>query len=544
MTRVEAGDHFDLVIAGGRVIDGTGSSARTTDVGIREGRIAAIGDLGAVEGTDRIDATGRIVAPGFVDIHSHSDFSLLVDPTADSALAQGVTTEIVGNCGHGCAPLPPDANDDARFTANIYGWGGDIRPLAWTTIGGYLDTLGDARPAINVATLVPYGNLRLLAVKDVTRPAEPNELRAMERLLKIALDDGAVGLSTGLEYPAEHAAGRAEIDALCGILARRDRLYATHTRDRGLGVVAGTVEGIATARTTRARTQVSHILARRGSGAPEANDTIAALLEEARADGVDLGWDVHTRLFGITNLSTALGSGLAALPPEKVTAALRDGHQRLLVGPTDDTVIASFGRAGWDRTFVLDAGARWADLATTSVAGSAALTGFAPEDVLRNVLLDAADAGDIHGPLAFATTYDETDIATAVRTSRCMVGSDATTMGLDSPLRDRGLPGAFTWAAWFLRRLVREWHALPLEEAIRRITILPADQVGLRDRGRIAVGARADLVVFDPATIREPSDPIRPATLATGVDHVLVNGVRAWSDGRPTTKRAGEVIRA
>jgi N-acyl-D-amino-acid deacylase len=215
----------------------------------------------------------------------------------------------------------------------------------------------------------------------------------------------------------------------------------------------------------------------------------------------------------------------------------------LRIGPHDDTVIASFGRAGWERTFLLETGARWSELASSSVADIAAMTGVEPGDLLREVLLDAAERGDVHGPMAFAMTYDESDIATAVRTSRCAVGSDATTMRLGSALLPRMLPGAFTWAAWFLRRLVREGQALPLEEAIRRITSLPADQAGLADRGRLTVGARADVVVFDPTSIREPADPIHPTSYATGVDHVLVNGVPTWDHGRPTGQRGGTVIR-
>jgi len=275
---------------------------------------------------------------------------------------------------------------------------------------------------------------------------------------------------------------------------------------------------------------VSHILARRGSGGSDANARINAELEQAAQNGLPIAWDVHTRLFGITNLSTALTDP--------------DDPASLRVTASDDTVIASFGRAGWDRTFVLEAGGSYAELAGTSVAEIAGLTGLAPQELLTAVLRDAAAAGDIHRPMAFATTYDESDIATAIRTSRCAVGSDATTMDLDSRLRPRMLPGAFTWAAWFLRRMVREWRALSLEEAIRRVTSLPADQAGLLDRGRLSVGARADVAVFDPEAIREPADPIRPANLATGVDHVLVNGVLAWTNGNPTTHRAGTVIRA
>ena len=514
---------FDLVIDGGTMIDGTGAQARRADIGVRDGRVAAVGDLSAAAGERRIDAIGRVVTPGFVDIHSHSDFTLLVDPEAESALAQGVTTEIVGNCGHGCAPIRPD---DPRTTANIYGWGPSVRELAWTSVGGYLDALAGARPAINVATLVPFGNLRMLAVADTGWAADPDEIEAMQQLLEAGLDEGAIGLSTGLEYPAETGAPAREVEALAKVVARRGRLHAAHTRDRGLRVVEGTHEAIDTARRTGARTQVAHVLARRGSGGMDANDRIAEALEFAASDGLALAWDVHTRLFGITNLSTALVSG-----------ALR-------VGSDDATIIASFGRAGWDRTYVFDAPGRFAELATMSVAEVAKTTGLEPDDVLRSVLAEAAAEGDIDRPMAIGMTYEEGDIADAVRTSRCAVGSDATTMNLNGRLRPRMLPGAFSWAAWYLRRVVGELETLSLPDAFRRITSLPADQAGLPDRGRIAVGARADLAVFDPSAVREPADVVRPRALASGMDFVVVNGQVAWEGGRATSARAGEVLRA
>jgi N-acyl-D-amino-acid deacylase len=522
------GGVFDLVIAGGEVIDGMGGPPIRTDLGIAGGRILAMGDLSAAVASRRVDATGRVVAPGFVDIHSHSDFTLLVDPEAESALAQGVTTEVVGNCGHGCGPIGDP--DDPAFTGNIYGWGAGVRTIDWHSIGGYLDALAAARPAINVATLVPFGNLRLLAVADVTGPARAHELAAMARELEAGLDAGAVGLSTGLEYPAESGASGGELYALAGVVERRGGLYATHTRDRGLHVVEGTLEGIDTARTTAVRTQVAHVLARRGSGGEEANARILEALEAAAEDGVDLAWDVHTRTFGITNLSTAL-------------APNSDDPASIKVEAGDPGVVPSFGRAGWDRSFVFDAGERFAPLARTTVAEFAAAEGLAPRDLLVEVLREAAGAGDIHRPLIIGHTYTEDDIAGAVRTSRCAVGSDATTMSLDGPLRARLLPGAFTWAAWYLRRVIGDLGALELPEAIRRITSLPAEQAGLVGRGRLAVGAHADVVLFDPANVREPADPARPAGLATGMDLVVVNGLVAFEGGRVSADRAGEVLR-
>ena len=382
-----------------------------------------------------------------------------------------------------------------------------------------------------MAVLVPFGNLRLLAVTDVARPALSDEVAQMTHELETALDAGAIGLSTGLEYPVERAAPGSEVEALVAIIARRDGLYATHTRDRGFHVVESTVEAIDTARATGVRTQVSHILSRRGSGPPGADRQLNESLEAAAADGLDIAWDVHTRRFGITNLSTALVDG-AVVP------------QALRVAPDDEGVIASFGRAGWDRTFILEAGVGFEELRSRSVAEVAADRSMTTSDLLFAVLSGADTAGDVHRPLAIGMTYAEADIIEAIRTSRCAVGSDGTSMDLDSRLLPRLLPGAFTWAAWYLRRVVVESAALGLPEAISRITSLPASQAGLTDRGRLTVGARADVVVFDPGAVREPADPITPASLAIGMDLVLVNGRVAFEVGGPTGERAGEVLRA
>ncbi|HKG26242.1 MAG TPA: amidohydrolase family protein, partial [Thermomicrobiales bacterium] len=217
---------FDLIIRNGAVVDGTGAPARRADVGIAGNRLAAIGNLAAHDAATSLDAKGNVVAPGFIDIHSHSDFTLLVDPRAQSSIAQGVTTEVIGNCGHGCAPI----SHPGQVTGNIYGYLPDF-PLDWTTMAGYLERLEKAGPAVNVVPLVPNGNLRLATLGLQDRPATPDELRQMEYLLEEGLEAGAFGFSTGLEYPSERATTEEETICLCRVVARRGGIYTTHTRN-------------------------------------------------------------------------------------------------------------------------------------------------------------------------------------------------------------------------------------------------------------------------------------------------------------------------
>ena len=271
---------FDLVIRGGRVVNGTGAAAFGGDIGVTGDRITAIGDLSMAEARDTLDAAGLVVAPGFIDIHSHSDFTLLIDPRGHSQVYQGVTTELVGNCGHGCAPLGPNVE---AFTGNIYGYQ-DVLPIDWTTMEGYLARMEEAAPAVNVATLVPNGNLRLAVVDDVRRPANGEETAGMARLLEQGLDAGAFGFSTGLEYPAEREASEEELIELCRVTARSGGLYATHERNRELLAIEAVEEGLRAAAATGVRLQLSHILPRRG-GPADSLERCIELVEAAHGRG-------------------------------------------------------------------------------------------------------------------------------------------------------------------------------------------------------------------------------------------------------------------
>ncbi|MFP6746385.1 MAG: amidohydrolase family protein [Alphaproteobacteria bacterium] len=246
----------DLVIRGGTMFDGLGNPGVAGDIAVYRGRIA---DMGRIEGRGarEIDASGLYVTPGFIDIHSHSDFTLLVDPRAASAVHQGVTLEVIGNCGHGCFPLI----DKPLARNTIYGITDHIE-LDWSTPAAYLERLEAARPAINVLTLVPNGQLRQATVGLAARPADADERRAMIKHLEEALEAGAFGLSTGLEYAIEQGADGAEIAALLKPIARRDLLYATHTRKRDGGAIAAVEEALDTARAAGVRLQISHLLPR------------------------------------------------------------------------------------------------------------------------------------------------------------------------------------------------------------------------------------------------------------------------------------------
>jgi N-acyl-D-amino-acid deacylase len=526
---------IDLLIAGGTVIDGTGRPPCPADVAVHEGRILDIGSVPAQPGVPCLDARGLYVTPGFIDIHSHSDFTLLIDPRAVSSILQGVTTEVVGNCGHGCAPI----GDPVLARSNIYGClaGHDI---TWRTMAEYLDRMEQARPAVNVASLVANGNLRLASAGLVDRPSTSDELKRMSKLLEQALEEGAFGYSTGLEYAPEKACSEEEIIALCRVTARKNGLYATHTRNRAGEAKETIAEAIRACEASGARLQISHIssVARLADSGRWAVDQALDQVEAARGQGLDVAFDMHTRLFGTTNLSAALPPAMLQGDKAAVAARLRDPQMRREL-KSFSSILTSLARGDWSRIVLFDSSAQ-PGLSRKSIAEIAGDRD--PLETICDILLGEID--DLHALMVIAFAYKEEDIRGAFERPICAVGSDATALAPDGPLAGSSFHGAYTWAAWFFRHFVRDRRLFSPEEAIRRITSLPASRVGLKDRGVLRAGAWADIAVFDPAGFTERGTTFEPNQPAGGMRHVLVNGVMAVQDGKLTGKRSGGVLRS
>ena len=520
----------ELVIRGGTVLDGTGGPVVEADVRVSAGRIAGIGRHPPSDGATELDATGLLVAPGFIDIHSHSDFTLLVDPRAVSAVSQGVTLEVVGNCGYGCAPIvEPGLAKEA-----IYGFRDDF-PLGWRSVAGYLERLEAARPAVNVMTLVPNGQLRLGVLGPVARPAARDELDRMKRLLREGLEEGAFGYSTGLEYAAEVGASEEEVTELCREVARVGGLYATHTRNRDEAAVEAVEEAVRTAEAAEVRLQVSHITPR---GGREDTERCIALVEAARARGADAAFDMHTRFFGTTYLKVMLPpwaheGGTAAL-----ARRLEDPAERARM-KTFRSLITALG--DWDRIVLLD-NPELPEYSRRSIADIAREKRCDPQDAAYDILL--AEVEQLHRPMVILHSYSEDLLRLTYRHDACMVGSDATTLAPDGMLAGSTFHGAYTWAAWFYRRMARETGTFTPEEAVRKLAGLPAARLGLADRGLIREGARADLAIFDPDTFGEAGTTFEPNSVARGMRHVVVNGIVTLRDGRLTGERGGEVLRS
>jgi len=357
----------------------------------------------------------------------------------------------------------------------------------------------------------------------------------MKASLRAALDEGAAGFSTGLEYAQEAGASKDEVTELCRIAAAAGGLYATHTRNRDRRAVAAVGEAIATARAADVRLQVSHITPRTGIAATEA---AIRLVEDARAAGLEVAFDMHTRTFGFTHLKNIAPPWMLEGTPAEIVGRLRDpanakvllNHPNLISGVGD-----------WERV-VLTGSRHMADVNGSSLAEIGRRWNVDPLSAGIRIL--EADVESLLEPMVLLKTYDEEVLAATYRHPLCMIGSDATTLAPDGPLAGEIFHGAYTWAAWFYRRMVRELRVLTPEAAIHRLTGLPARTMRLADRGILREGAAADVIAFDARRFGETGTVARPNQLAIGMRHVFVNGIHALRDGAPTGNRGGQVLRA
>ena len=521
---------FDAIIHSGRVCSGELEPSAVADIAIADGKIAAIGNLNQ-DARTLIDATGYLVSPGFIDIHSHSDYTLLADPRAMSAIHQGVTLEVVGNCGFGCAPV----RDALAARDGIYGFDNSVA-LAWHDFDGYFSALEARRPAVNVMSLVPNGQLRRAALKTLEEPIGREGLHAMSALLDKGLEQGCCGFSTGLEYPAERSASEEELGALVKRTSAHCAFYATHTRARGVGALPAIEEAIRTARQARARLQISHIIPRRTEDGEI--ERSLELVAKARAEDLDVTFDMHTRAFGTTMLKTLLPPWVTKGSREQRDQLLTESHARARMRDYP-SIISSVG--DWSRVILLDT-ASWPEYGRMSLAEIGERRQQHPLDAAYDLLRREPREGPPLMVILLCYTPDQQ--ATFFSHPDCIPASDATTLAPDGPLSRSTFHGAYTWAAWFYRFMVRERRLLSDEEAVHRMSGLPARVLGLKRRGRLKPGMAADLAVLDCETFSDRGSVFEPNVLATGVRDLFVNGVATIRDGNATGERAGRIVRS
>ena len=528
---------FDMIIRNGLIVDGTGANGRAGDVGISGGSITAVGDdLAAAEAARIVDATNRVVAPGFIDIHTHSDLSHLIDPRAESQIRQGVTTEAIGQCGISLAPCSHESR------ATLFGTMGAKDRGDWTSYGELLAAMDDANIATNVVGMVGHGALRHTVMgANQPRPATDDEVADMVTLLEQSLDEGAFGFTTGLEYHPGKTAAFDELAALCSAVTAADGLYATHSRNRDRRYFVGFGEALDVARESGVRLQISHVNPKYGRPDQAMSNTLQ-MIEWARDEGIDVAMDMMPTNWNHTSASAMLPSWSFGLSTDDMLAMLRttDGRRRLRRNPLPMWQLVVEER--WDRIRLLSSSAH-GDMVGQTIADIAQrLNSNGGWDALFDLMLDEGER--FKGVMLTGQAFAEEDNRIALEHRLCAVESDTMAAANDGPLKGRmmGVLG-YNWVARFLGHYVRDEQVLTLEDGVRRLTQLPASRLGLTDRGELKVGAAADVVVFDLDGVKDNSSFADATVYADGIDEVIVNGVVAFSHGRRTPDHAGIVLR-
>ncbi|HET9755824.1 MAG TPA: D-aminoacylase [Candidatus Limnocylindrales bacterium] len=537
---------FDLLIRGGTVVDGTGAPGRPADVGVLGDRILAVGDLTGVDGNSAmtvIDAIRRVVTPGFIDPHGHSDGSLFLDGALTSHLRQGFTTQLSGNCGESLAPI----TDAGREVVEL-----SLRPnelvARWRTFSEYLDAVGEERLGPNVAFLVGHGTVRAAVMGAEGRQATDLERHAMVREVDAAMDSGAVGLSSGLIYAPGMHADAEELRAVATAAARRGGLYASHMRNEADGLFEALDEAVSTIRAAadagvdRPRLQVSHLKCASRAAHGRAAEAVG-VLEAARSDGLAVGADQYPYTAAATTLTTVLPPALLGLGMEACVAALSDPDVRGRVKSEIDRGISGWENIGRDpgwKGIRISYSASHPDWSGRSLADLADEFSADPADLAFDALVD--DRLDVSIVIDCMTPAD---VETILGVPWIAVCTDASSRRPGHPVLDVGRPHPRTYGTTgrVLGTYVRERGTLPLETAVEKLTSVPAAQIGLRDRGVLREGAYADLVVFDPTAIADVATYEDPARHPVGIEHVVVNGRLVITDGAETDERPGRLLR-
>jgi len=531
---------YDVILAGGRIVDGTGAPWYAADLGIAGDRIAAIGNLSAAPAGARVDVTGLVVAPGFIDMLGQSEFNVLVDGRAASKITQGVTTEITGE-GTSIAPVNDRMMAAAKPSYDHFGVAQDFRTLA-----EYFTRLETAsRPAINIGSFVGAGSLRDYVVGRGSRVATADELAQMKRLAAEAMSHGALGLSTSLQYVPDRFASTEEIVELAKVARQHGGIYLTHLRSESREIIPALDEAFRVAREAGIATEVWHL-----KTAYRANwgrmPEVLAHIDAARARGLDVTANQYPYTRASNDLDACLPlwvreGGDAALVERLKDPGVRARVAREMNDPNttgwENQWYGAGGGDGVQVSSVLNPALRKWEGQTLTQIGAA--MGKDPREALMDLVI--ADQGET---ACIISIMDEADVRTALKHPLVSIDTDSGAKAEDGPLSvSRSHPRAWGTFARILGTYVRDERLLTLEDAVRKMTSRPASRVGLQDRGILRVGMAADVTVFDPATIRDVSTFADPTHYSVGVRHVFVNGRAVISEGRITSERPGRVLR-
>jgi N-acyl-D-amino-acid deacylase len=520
---------YDIIVENGRIIDGTGNPWFKAELGVKDGLITVVGDLKSAEAERRVDATECMVSPGFIDIHSHSDYYLLLDPLVQSKIRQGVTTEVVGMCGSSAAPMNTDVRTyrEKHMRARM----GDNFQFDWRSMGDYLDRVDRQGASFNVAAVIGLGTVRQNVMGYDDRKPEPEELEAMKVLVDSSMSEGAMGISTGLIYTPGVYAETPEIIELAKVVSTHGGIYFSHIRGEGRTLLEAVKEAVRIGREAELPVQIAHFKA---SGKPYWGMTVESLklVEKARKEGIDVTFDQYPYIASSTGLSAYMPHWANEGGADMLLERLKDQEIRARIAADPHT-----SSRDWS-TIMISGVKHHTEYEGMRITEIAEKLGKPPLDTVFHLL--RVEDGQI-SIVSFGIS--EEDVRRVMRSPYGMVGSDGSAV-TPKGILGRGKPHPRYYGTFprVLGYYVRE-GVLSLQEAIRKMTSAPAQRLGLKDRGIIREGYMADITIFDPEKVKDEATFVEPHRYATGIPYVIVNGVLVLDGGEHTGALPGRSLR-
>ncbi|MGD2142655.1 MAG: D-aminoacylase [Candidatus Bathyarchaeota archaeon] len=522
-------EHYDVMIKGGKIVDGSGNPWFKGDVAVRGDKIAKIGDLASHEAEMEIDATGLLICPGFIDVHTHTDDSFIINPKADSKIRQGVTTEILGNCGNSLAPITElgKSFEDKRFKELGIEWD-------WNTVAEYLDRLEKVGMPVNVGTLVGHGTVRASIMGYEARAPSEKELEGMKELVDQGMKDGAFGLSTGIKYAPGVYADTQEIIELSKVVSKYGGVYATHIRNQGDHLIESVEEAITIGREAGCPVQIAHLKVK-GRMNWGKSFNMLRIIDEARDEGVDITFDQYPYIAASTGASAITPKWAREGGTDSFLERLKDPEQRQRI---EKGVIEQEDWTGSLKLLVckFDPDPTYEG---KSIAEIAELRGKTRQATMCDLILEAE--GRV--PLILFFGWD-LDVKAIMTHHAMMVGSDGSSLASYGEL-GKGKPHPRNYGAFprFLGKYVIREKFLSLEDGIRRMTSFPASRYGLLGRGLLKTGGYADVTLVDPDRVIDKATFQDPHQYAEGVEYVLVNGALTVEREEYNGAQAGKALR-
>jgi N-acyl-D-amino-acid deacylase len=524
---------LDFLIKNAAVIDGTGHPAYSADIGIQADHIVAIQDLSQADAGEIISAQGKVVAPGFIDMHSHADFTLPISPTANSKIHQGVTFELVGNCGASPAPIDDQSRQFAIANTVLGGSGMDWE---WNTFQSYLDRLSSTGTSVNVGALVGHGTIRSLVMGEGDERPTNSQLDRMKNEVRLAMQAGAFGLSTGLIYPPNVYSSTDEIVALARCAAEQGGIYTSHIRGEADTVLEAVDEAIEIGKRADIPVEISHLKAEFHPNWHKMS-IILEKIEKARLAGLDVTADMYPY--------TACNTSLSALLPPWVHVGGKNALLQRLHNESDRarirqhlSALAVHDQPGyWERTFISYCPQR-PDFDGRHLQDLAAELGLSPEDAVMDILIEAEAIVEM---IQFLMSDENVEMG--LRSPNVMIGSDAEGRSVEGPL-SVGKPHPRNYGTFprVLGHYAREKKLFSLEDAVYKMAGLPAEKLHLHQRGLLKPGFFADVVIFDPETVIDRATYSQPHQYPAGIPYVFVNGKVVIREGVHTQARPGKVM--